>query len=196
LRNESDHVLGALQEAIAIGFRSGCPVHVSHHKTAGRANWGKTKDTLARLERARADGLDITIDMYPYTAGSTALQALLPPWVQRNGAEAMLERLKDGAVRERIRRDLMETIPTWQNLVYAAGWEGIVVASASDYPEMEGKSLAELQAGTQQDPVDLVCELLISQRANVTIILHMMAESDVQNVLRWPHAMVGSDGIL
>jgi len=196
VRNESDHVLGALQEAIAIGSQSGCPVHVSHHKTAGRANWGRTQETLARLERARADGVDITIDVYPYTAGSTALQAILPPWVQRDGAEAMLERLKDGAVRQRIRRDWVETTPTWQNLVHAAGWEGIVVASASDHPEIEGKSLAELQAETHRDPVDLVCELLISQRANVTIILHMMAESDVQNALRWSYAMIGSDGIL
>jgi N-acyl-D-amino-acid deacylase len=196
VRNESDHVLDALQEAITIGSRSGCPVHVSHHKTAGRANWGKTKATLAMLERARAEGVDITIDVYPYTAGSTALQAILPPWVQQDGAEAMLERLKDGRVRQRIRRDLTETTPTWQNLVRAAGWQGIVVASARGHPELEGKSLAELQAEARQDPVDLVCELLIAHRANVTIILHMMAESDVRNTLRWQHAMVGSDGIL
>ncbi len=196
VRNESDDVLGALQEAIAIGSQSGCPVHVSHHKTAGRANWGKTRETLARLDRARADGVDITIDVYPYTAGSTALQAILPPWVQQDGIEMMLERLREGTVRQRIRNDLMETTPTWQNLVHAAGWEGIVVASASGCPEVEGKSLAQLQAEGHRDPVDLVCELLISQRADVTVILHMMAESDVRNVLRWPHAMIGSDGIL
>lgn len=196
VRNESDHVLDALQEAINIGSRSGCPVHVSHHKTAGRTNWGKSEATLARLERARAQGVDITVDVYPYTAGSTALQAILPPWVQQDGAEAMLERLKNGMVRQRIRRELMETTPAWQNLVRAAGWHGIVVASASGCPEIEGKSLAELQAEARRDPVDLVCELLISHRGNVTIILHMMAESDVRNTLRWPHAMVGSDGIL
>jgi N-acyl-D-amino-acid deacylase len=196
VRNESDHVLEALQEAIAIGSRSGCPVHVSHHKTAGRANWGKTEETLAMLDHARADGVDLTIDVYPYTAGSTALQAILPPWVQQDGAEAMLARLKDGEVRQRIRRDVMETTPSWQNLVHAAGWEGIMVASASDRPEIEGKSLAKLQAEAHRDPVDLVCDLLISQRANVTVILHMMAEPDVRNILRWPHAMIGSDGIL
>jgi N-acyl-D-amino-acid deacylase len=196
VRNESDHVLGALQEAIAIGSQSGCPVHVSHHKTAGRANWGKTQETLARLERARVDGVDITIDVYPYTAGSTLSRpSSLPgssgmaPRRCWNGSKMAGSGNVSGAIWWRRRRPGV-------NLVHAAGWEGIVVASASDHPEIEGKSLAELQADTHRDPVDLVCELLISQRANVTVILHMMAESDVQNVLRWPYAMIGSDGIL
>ena len=196
LRNETDHVQQAVQEAIEIGRQSAAGVHISHHKVAGRANWGSIQKTLGQIDQARAQGLDVTLDVYPYTAGSTALQALLPPWVQQGGTDAMLERLVDEAIRQRIARELLEPDATWQNLVSAAGWDGIVVAAAPTRADAEGRTLASLAEQANDTPVDVVCDLLIAERANVTIILHMMDEPDVRNVLRWPQAMIGSDGIL
>ncbi len=196
LRNETDQLQKAVDEAIEIGRESKAGVHISHHKVAGRANWGSTVNTLSRIDQARADGLDITLDVYPYRAGSTALQALLPPWVQKGGTDVMLQRLRDAAIRERIARELTEPSNSWQNLVRAAGWDGIVIAAAARHPEFDGRTIASLAGAAHRDPVDIVCDLLIEERANVTIILHMMDEHDVRNVLSWTHAMIGSDGIL
>jgi N-acyl-D-amino-acid deacylase len=196
LRNETDRIEEAVQEAIEIGTASGAGVHISHHKAAGRSNWGKTSKTLAQIDRARAIGLDITVDVYPYTAGSTALQALLPPWVQQGGTAKMLERLTYAATRRRIQVELSAPSQTWQNLVDATGWERIVIAASPRHPDVEGRSLQEIAERQHRDPVDVVGELLIDERANVTIILHMMDEADVRNVLSYPHAMIGSDGIL
>jgi N-acyl-D-amino-acid deacylase len=196
VRNETDQVESAIDEAIEIGRQSMASVHVSHHKVAGRSKWGSSTGTLAQLDRARASGVDVTVDVYPYTAGSTALQALLPPWVQAGGTDAMLQRLRDPATRQRIAKELVEPGANWQNLVRATGWEGIVVAAAPGRSEAEGTTIAALAGDAGTDPVEVVAELLIAERANVTIVLHMMDEKDVRNVLKWPHAMIGSDGIL
>ena len=196
LRNETDRVQEAVDEAIEIGRQSKASVHISHHKVAGRSNWGCTRKTLGRIEGARAEGFDITLDVYPYTAGSTALQALLPPWVQQGGTDAMLQRLTNASIRRRVATELSGPSDSWQNLVRATGWDGIVIAAAGRHPEVDGRTIASLAEEAHRDPVDIVCELLIEERANVTIILHMMEESDVRNVLRWPQAMIGSDGIL
>jgi dihydroorotase/N-acyl-D-amino-acid deacylase len=195
IRNETDGVSDAVREAIEIGRRSGAAVHISHHKAAGKANWGRTVETLAVIDQARSAGADVTVDVYPYTAGSTALQALLPPWALEGGVDAMLARLADGGTRQRIRHDLQAS-EGWQNLVLATGWDGIRIAASSLHPDYEGSTLARIAAEQQRDPLDLVADLLIAERANVTIILEMMDEADVRNVLRWTHAMVGSDGIL
>jgi N-acyl-D-amino-acid deacylase len=196
MRNETDQLQQAVHEAIEIGRQSKAGVHISHHKAAGRVNWGSTEQTLGQIDRARDDGLDITLDVYPYTAGSTALQALLPPWVQQGGTDVMLKRLGERAIRQRIAAELLAPNPTWQNLVSATGWDGIVVAAAPAHRDAEGHSLAQLAELANRDPVDVIIDLLVSERANVTIILHMMDERDVRNVLRWPRAMIGSDGIL
>ncbi len=195
IRNETDHVEEAVAEAIEIGRRSGAAVHISHHKVAGRAAWGRTSRTLAQIDAARQAGVDVTVDVYPYTAGSTALQALLPPWVLAGGTGEMLERLKQAPTRMRLRHEIVRS-DAWQNLVRATGWDHITVAAAPGRPQDEGKSLATIAAGERRDPVDVVCDLLLAERANVTIVLHMMDAEDVENVLRWPHAMIGSDGIL
>ena len=195
IRNETDRVGEAVLEAIEIGRRSRAAVHISHHKVAGRAGWGGTTQTLAQIDRAREEGLDVTVDVYPYRAGSTALQALLPPWALQGGTDEMLKRLSQPAVRERIRHDLASG-DGWQNLVLASGWEGITIAASPGKREYEGRTLAAIAARERRDAVEVVSELLITARANVTIILQMMDEADVQNVLRWPQAMIGSDGIL
>ncbi|HZU16641.1 MAG TPA: D-aminoacylase [Candidatus Dormibacteraeota bacterium] len=193
VRGETDMVRGSVEEAIRIGREAGVPVHLSHHKVAGRANWGRTEETLGVIAAARGRGVDVTVDVYPYTAGSTLLSAILPRWAQDGGPERMLERLRDGAVRDRIEADLAGGPPGWENLVRAAGWDGIVVATCPGRPEAEGRSIGEL-AGPGRE-AGFVFDLLIEQEGRVTMIVHLMHEADVRRVLGFEAAMIGSDGI-
>jgi N-acyl-D-amino-acid deacylase len=188
MRDEMDHVDEAIDEALRIGAVSGAAVQISHHKTAGRRNWGRTLETLQRIEAA---DVDVAIDVYPYTAGSTNLPALLPPWASEGGVDALLERLRDPEDRRRIRDDLVTGIAGWQQLVEPDGWQHVSVASAARHPEAEGRSIADLG----DDPVDTVAELLLGEDGQVTVIVEMMAEEDVARVLASPLSMIGSDGI-
>lgn len=195
LRDEMSQVESALEEAIDIATSAGAALQVSHHKTAGRRSWGATVRTLARLERARADGLDVLCDVYPYTAGSTALHAMLPPWVIADGVPAMLAALAEANVRDRIRADLSAGLPGWENTVGNGGWDLIRVASAPTSPDVEGYSIADLAATRGVDPIDYVCDLLAAETGNVTILSHSMREDDVRRVLASPLAMICSDGV-
>ncbi|MFI1865404.1 amidohydrolase family protein [Streptomyces jumonjinensis] len=195
LRDEMSQVETALEEALDIAVRSGAALQISHHKTAGRHAWGATLRTLPRLERARAEGVDVLCDVYPYTAGSTVLHAMLPPWASDGGVRALLERLPDPAVRDRIRHDIAQGVKGWENTVGNGGWDLIAVAAAPAHPHTEGRRIAELAAERGVDPVEYVCELLLAERGEVTIISHSMREDDVRRVLASPLSMIGSDGV-
>ncbi|MEV7797306.1 amidohydrolase family protein [Streptomyces sp. NPDC087512] len=195
LRDEMAQVETALEEALEIAARSGAALQVSHHKTAGRHAWGATLRTLPRLERARAEGVDVLCDVYPYTAGSTVLHAMLPPWVSEGGIGALLERLRRDDVRDRIRADIAAGVAGWENTVGNGGWDLITVASARTRPDAEGRRIADLAAESGVAPVDYVCDLLLAERGEVTIISHSMREDDVRRVLAGPLSMIGSDGV-
>jgi N-acyl-D-aspartate/D-glutamate deacylase len=195
LRDEADHVGDALEEALRIGVDSGAAVQISHHKTSGRKNFGRTRDTIPLLERARESGLDVMIDVYPYTAGSTTLTAVLPPWVSEGGIDQLLKRLKDPLSRARLRRDLARGLPGWQQLVGPGGWGDIVVATAPANPHYEGRAIDLLAGQRRCDELDFVCDLLLAEQGQVTIILHLMAEEDVERVIASPLSIIGSDGI-
>jgi N-acyl-D-aspartate/D-glutamate deacylase len=191
MRGETDMVADSVREAIGIGREAGVPVHISHHKAAGKDNWGRTAETLAIVDAARAEGLDVTVDVYPYTAGSTLLHSILPPWAQADGLAAMVARLGDRAARARIKRDFAEGIPGWQNQQRAAGWDGIVIAGCAGRPELEGKRADELGP----DPADAVFDLIAEQQGRVTMIAHLMRDDDVDRVIAHPASMIGSDAI-
>lgn len=195
MRDETDLVDVSIREALEIGRRSGAGVHISHHKVAGRPNWGRSSQTLAMLDEARAAGDDVTIDMYPYTAGSTSLHALLPPWVNSGGLDAMLTRLGDVSIRERVGRDYMTGLPGWQNLAGASGWDNVVIAGSPSDPRIEGLSIAQIAADTGRSVVDVVCHTIRADSAYTAVILHMMAEGDVTAIQGWDAAMLGSDGV-
>ncbi|MFI2609614.1 amidohydrolase family protein [Kitasatospora sp. NPDC018619] len=195
LRDEMSQVEKALEEALEIAVRSGAPLQVSHHKTAGRHAWGATLRTLPRLERARADGVDVLCDVYPYTAGSTVLHAMLPPWTSEGGPAALLERLRSKEVRDRIRADIANGVEGWENTVGNGGWDLISVAAAPARPSVEGRRIADLAAERGTDPVEYVCDLLLEAQGEVTIISHSMREDDVRRVLASPLSMIGSDGV-
>jgi N-acyl-D-aspartate/D-glutamate deacylase len=191
MRGETDMVADSVREAIRIGREAGVAVHISHHKTSGKDNWGRTAETLAIIDAARADGVDVTLDVYPYTAGSTLLHSILPPWALVDGIEAMVARLGDPAARAQIKRDFANGIPGWQNQQRAAGWDGIFIAGCPGRPELEGRRADQLGG----ESADAVFDLIAEQRGKVTMIAHTMREDDVDRVIAHPASMIGSDAI-
>jgi N-acyl-D-aspartate/D-glutamate deacylase len=195
VRGETTMVAEAVSEAIAIGREANVPVHISHHKIGGHENWGRSQETLELISRARQEGTDVTLDVYPYAAASTLLYSVLPPWVQEGGRRQLLERLAERQVRERIGAEIEEGLPGWENIPRAAGWDGIVVASAPGAEASEGHSIADLAALKSQAPLDYVAELLDETGGQVIVVLHLMAEGDVRNILAFDATMIGSDGL-
>jgi N-acyl-D-aspartate/D-glutamate deacylase len=195
MRDEADNIDQALEEALHIGAESGAPVQISHHKTAGHKNFGRTKATLPLLERAREQGIDVMIDVYPYTSGSTILAAVLPPWASEGGVEQMLARLEQNECRERLRTDLEHGLPGWQRLVGPDEWSAVVVATSPANQSYEGIDVATLAEEAGQSGLEFVCDLLLAEDAQVTIVLHLMDEADVQRVIASPLSIIGSDGV-
>ncbi|GHE44853.1 dihydroorotase [Streptosporangium violaceochromogenes] len=195
LRDEMSRVEEALEEAVEIAVRSGAALHVSHHKTAGRFAWGRTERTLPRIAALRARGMDVTCDVYPYTAGSTALGAMFPPWAFEGGISALTARLADPGLRDRMRLAIAEGVPGWENTVGNGGWDRVSIACAPRHPETEGLTVAELATARGQDPLDAAAFLLLAEQGEVTIISHSMIEDDVRRVLAAPYSMIGSDGV-
>src|SRR5947207_14779271 len=137
----------ALAEAIRIGHEANLPVEIFHLKVSGKSRWGSMKNVVAAIQLARDSGLDIAADMYPYTAGATALASSLPPWVADGGVQKLLERLKDPAIRARVKKDLAGDHPDWEKLFYDCGSAaGILVASAEnpDLKQFVGKTLDDI----------------------------------------------------
>jgi N-acyl-D-amino-acid deacylase len=195
IRGETDMVVEAVAEAIRIGREAAVPVHISHHKAAGRKNWGKTEETLELVSSSRSAGQDVTMDMYPYTAASTLLYALLPNWAQAGGLDALLDRLRDSQARERVCRDFEQGSASWQNIPEAAGWDSIVISNCPGRDELNGHSIANLAAEAGQSPPEYAFDLLLGQRGQVMVIIHMMDEADVRRVLAYDATLIGSDGI-
>lgn len=195
IRDESAGVEEAVAEAIAVARKTGVAVEISHHKAAGRSNWGKTEETLQLIDAAREEGLDVTCDVYPYIASSTSLGTLLPPWMHEGGVGALLERLQQPAVQERIKKDFGTGLPGWENYPAAAGWNGIMVSYCENHAEYEGKTLQEIAADNHMDGADALFKILLQAKANALMNVFSMNEEDVKRVLRHPASMVGSDAI-
>ena len=201
IRGEGDTLREAVAEAIEIGWRACMPVHISHHKASGKPYWGQVTETLAMMDEARAKGLDVTCEVYPYTAGSTSLTTLVASWAHEGGIKALFERLEKPELRDRIRKEMREGLPGWENMAVANGWENVVIAwvKSGRRPEYEGKSLAELAKMEAKPPEDFVIDLLVSEKDVasfdcVYLVAFSMSEEDVRTVLRHPISMIGSDG--
>ena len=185
IRGEGETLLRAVAEAIEIGEKAEIPVEISHFKASGREYWGMTERSLELVRKARARGLDVTVDQYPYTASSTGLSAYLPLWVHDGGNDMMLERLKDPDIREKIKGE-----PEMAE----REWSQVVVALAEKHPEHTGKSIGDIAEIQGKDPLDTVFDLLIEEEASVSIVAFGMCEEDVRRVMKSPYMMVGTDG--
>ena len=191
IRGEGATLLDAVAEAIRVGREGGLPVQVSHVKAAGRPNWGKVASALALIDDARRDGLDVMGDVYPYTASSTTLRTLLPDWVLEGGIDAMLKRVADPAMRDRIRRELTGGGET---LLRGLDWADIMVAYSPSRPDAQGRRIAEIAAARREDPLDAAIELIVSEHGKGYMILFQLDEADLRRALAHPHVMIGSDG--
>jgi N-acyl-D-amino-acid deacylase len=194
IRGESDNVIASVEEVVEIGRRSGRRVHVSHHKAAGTANWGKSEQTLRILAQARASGVAVTQDMYPYRAGSTNLSATLPARYHDGGPRALLERLRAPGVLDDLRSAIANGEPGWENLAKNAGWDGILIATTRDH-RFEGSTLAELAVEMRTDPVEALVRVLLEEELAASMVVFMMDEPDIERILADPHTSIGTDGV-
>ena len=196
-RSESGKIFESLDEVFAIAERARTPAHIWHLKTAYRANFGKMGEVLSRIEAARARGLDITADAYPYTRAGNGLDACLPIWAREGGTDKLLARVKDPAQRERIKKDMEDpNSPGWENQWYGAGGaEGIMIASVLDpsLRKYEGKTLAAIGREEGKDPKDAAFDLLIADSANTFVITSIMSEEDVRLALKHPLVSFDTD---
>ncbi len=196
-RSESVRVFESLDEVFAIAERAQIPAEIWHLKTAYKANFGKMADVLRRLEAARARGLDVTADQYPYTRASNGLDSCLPIWAREGGLDKTLARLGDPATRERIKRDMNDAnATTWENQWYGAnGGDGVMLSSVLN-PELrkyEGMTLTEIGKAMGKDPRDAVIDLVIADRGESSVITAIMDEEDVRTAMRHPLVGFGTD---
>jgi dihydroorotase/N-acyl-D-amino-acid deacylase len=189
--------MSALEEAIRIGTEANIPVEIFHLKMAGKPNWGKMRDVIAKIEGARFGGLDITADQYPYVAGATSLGAAVPPWSHEGGTAKFVERLKDPATREKLKQEMRAPSNNWENFYLGAGGgEGILVSGVlnRDLAKYEGKRINEVaRMMGKQDEIDALFDLLIADNAQTSMIVFLMSEDDVKLALRQPWVSVGVD---
>ena len=196
MRNESNQQMAAIDETLRIASEAGIAAHISHHKVFGRNNWGQSKETLKALAAARANGLAVTCDQYPYTAGSTILAAALPPHIQAQGPQVFAEKLKDPAVRQAVINEIEnECDVPWENFIKGAGFENIVISVAPHHGQFIGKSIAQIAKMTAKNPYDVFFDLLIEERLEVIMLAFMMDEADIIRIMQEPITMIGTDGI-
>jgi N-acyl-D-amino-acid deacylase len=193
MRNEGLRVTEAIDEALEIGRRAHLPVQISHFKVSGNANWGRSKETLAMVERARGAGQDVTIDQYPYTASSTSLSSLLPDDDLEGGFEATKKRLADPATRARIAGEMLANARKLKR----PGFAYAVIANHAADRTLNGRNIAEVnvargRAATMENEVETILDLYLAGGAQM--VFHGMDEDDVRFFMKYPFSMIASDG--
>ena len=196
MRNESDSVLEAIDEALRIGKEAHIPVEIWHIKVAGKHNWGRMPEVVAKIDAARAAGVDVTADTYAYTAWFNGLSAFIPPWAHDGGDAKLIERLKDPATRARIRKDLLTPSKDWDNeWDEIPGPEAVLIGIVQN-PKLlplQGKTLAEVAKIWNKDPMDALFDFLIEDNAFTGVAVFGMSEPDVVLALQQPWVSVDND---
>ncbi|UCG15691.1 MAG: D-aminoacylase [Phycisphaerales bacterium] len=196
IRSESDSLLEALDELITITRRTGIRAEIYHLKASGRANWHKLDELFNKVEAARARGLPITADMYTYHASSTGLYAIMPPWVQEGGHKAWVERLKDPAIRERVKREMNSLSDEWDNGYLTAGSANnilLVGFKSEALKPLTGKTLAEVAAMRGTSPEETAMDLVIEDDSGVSSVFFTMSEDNVRRKIQRPWVSFCSD---
>ncbi len=198
MRNEGDELIHSIKEVIEIGEKSGASIHIDHFKVAGKSNWGKAPKILGVCEEARSRGLELTLENYPYTAGSTTLWSLLPPWALEGGFEKTMERLMDRPMRVKMKSEIREGIHRWENIAKEARWDGIKVSSlvSEENNRFIGKNMQEIADALGKDPEDALFDLLVEERGAVSMVFFHMSEEDVRAIMKHPLQMFCTDGLL
>ncbi|ADD07514.1 homolog to D-aminoacylase (plasmid) [Natrialba magadii ATCC 43099] len=198
IRSERDGIWEALDEFVDIGARMDVPLHLSHFKLGGESQHGKTARARALVDTARDRGVDLTADQYPYTAGSTTLSYVLPPWVHADGPGQAVAYLDDSDARARIHDEIThDTLDDWENPGAYSGWENIVVTNVRTEANehLEGLSIAAVADEFDTDPVTAAMDLLLEEELEVSIVNHLLDEDDVRDILRDDRVAVATDGL-
>lgn len=198
-RSEGDEILESMQELIEMTKRCGAHLHFSHLKNCGKDNWYKTPDIINMIDQARSSGLEVTFDQYPYTAGSTMLSAILPPWVHAGGSEAMLKRLEDRQLREKIVKEMATALKGWDSISKWAGWDGIIITSVESEEKQYciGKTIEQIaELDNRNDFANVALDLILHEKNAVGMIDFVIDEASVKAFLKHPAGTIGSDGLL
>lgn len=195
IRGEGSSLLESVREIVALARSCGGAFHISHLKAAGRKNWHtEIARVLELIRRAREEGLDVSFDLYPYCAGSTAMYTLLPPRLMEGGMELTLKRLADPGIRKQLEAELREEQTDWDNLVASTGWEAVVLVGGG-CPELIGRSVAMIAAERGCSPEMCMMDLMLENQGDLPIVFHSMCREDMEQVLKSPESIVISDGL-
>jgi len=197
IRDEGGRLLEAIDELIEVARRTRIAAEIYHLKVSGQSNWHKLDEAIAKIEAARAEGLRITADMYTYPASSTGLDATMPPWVQEGGHRAWVERLKDPAIRERVKQEMITPGDEWDNSYLSAGSPQniLLVRFKNDaLKPLTGKTLAEVAAMRGTSPEETAMDLVIEDDSNVGCVFFTMSEENIRRQIALPWVSFGSDG--
>jgi len=195
MRSEGNRLLEAIDETLTIARQAKIRAEIYHLKASGESNWKKLDRAISKVETARKEGLEITADMYNYTAGSTGLDAAMPPWVQEGGYAAWAKRLQDRAVRERVRREMTTQQDVWENLLLAAGGEGTLLVGFKNEALRiyAGKTLAEVARLRRKSIQDTAMDLVVEDGSRVQVVYFLMSEDNVKRQIALPWVSFGSD---
>jgi N-acyl-D-amino-acid deacylase len=195
MRSEGGRLLEAIDELIQIAREANVPAEIYHFKAAGKPNWGKTDAAIAKVEAARRAGLRITADIYTYPAGATGLNATMPPWVQEGGYDQWVARLKDPAIRARVKREMTTDTTEWENFFVGAGPDGILLNGfkSEALKPLTGKRLSEVAAMRGTSPEDTAIDLVIEDGSRVEAVFFLMSEDNLRKKLRLPWVSFASD---
>lgn len=192
LRDESFGVLASVAEVIDLADVCGVHTQICHFKCSGLDSWGKAVDVINMVTEAKARGLQVDLDLYPYTAAVNPLRNLLPQWAQADGTDAMVERLADPGVREKIRTEIQKSGLT--NFGHIESWNSIQISGSPSFPSYIGRKLGDIAEELGEDPVDLICRMLVADRCATLILVFSIDESDIRQLLASSFSLVGSDG--
>lgn len=195
-RSEANALDESLNEVFEIARRAQIPTEIWHLKTAYKKNWGRMPEVLKKIEKARAEGLDITADVYPYIAGSTSLSASLPPWVLEGGTQKMLSRVRDTRIRQQLKREIMEDARDWENIYLGSGGaEGVLIGSVGnrELESLQGKRLSQIAVEQQKEPLDALFDLIVADNGQTGAIYFMMNEPDLRAAMKAPFVSFCTD---
>lgn len=197
-RSEADTMIESMEEVITIAKESGVKIHFSHFKICGKNNWHLIKDIIALLDRCKAEGIEISYDQYPYVAGSTMLGVIIPPWAHAGGTDKLVERLGNPADRERMKHDIINGIPGWDNFIDFAGFEGIYVTSVKTKANEDciGKNLLEIAELRGKDKFDAVFDLLREEENAVGMYDYYGKDEHVVTFMTREESNICTDGLL
>src|SRR6185295_13217841 len=195
MRSEGNRLLEAVDELMEISRRGKLPAEIYHLKAAGKNNWPKMDELIRKVEAAQKAGLDISADMYNYTAGATGLDASMPPWVQEGGYEAWKKRLQDPEIRARVLKEMTTPTDAWENLFLGAGPDGILLAGFKNdaLKPLTGKTLAAVAKERGKSPEETAMDLVIEDGSRVGTIYFLMSEENVKKEVALPWVAFGSD---